>query len=194
MAGIDIFGLVLAFSLILLGIVSKQLWFSIVAAALVILAFPSVDTVFWVLAAFVVGWVWNYGASEITENKYFFSVLLVAAAVLAFSFGQVVVGLFLAGAMLVSFLFSSVFKTGRKVNKRVKEEWNELKETVPKSKGSFPSGMEQLSTISTTVGAKSGETLSTTFNPKAHEDSNKLGERISAGAKNLLDALAKVFK
>ncbi|MBU0636533.1 hypothetical protein KKE06_05910 [Candidatus Micrarchaeota archaeon] len=189
---IDIFGLVVAFALILLGTSTRNYWFSILVFFITIAIYPDPETVFWMIGAFLIGMVWRYAAKEVTSNQYFFTVLLLVGAILSITLGFVIIGIFFALAMLLVFVFGASFRTGKKVVNKAREEWGELKTDVPKAKGQFPAGGKEVAGIMGTLGAKTGETLSES--PETKMATPKLGERISKGAKDLIEGLGRLFK
>jgi hypothetical protein len=188
----DIFGLTVAFALVVLGTVTKNYWFSVLAALMAILVYPEAGTVFWMIASFLVGMIWQFAAKDFSHNSFFLVTVFLVGAIVSIVLGFVLLAVFFVVAMALFFLFGTTIRVSKKVSAKGREEWDDLKKSAEGAKGQYPHGKKELETIASTVGGKMGEAFNP--NPRHKLASNKLGERISQGAKNLLDGLARIFK
>lgn len=189
---LDIFGLTVSFALIVLGTVSKNYWFGVLAALIAVLLYPEPETVFWMIAAFLLGMIWQFASKDFSPNSYFLVVVMLVGAIVSIAVGWVLLAVFFAVALALVFLLGTTVRTGKKVSSKAREEWTDLKKEVEGAKGQHPAGSKEIEGISSTVGGKMGEA----FNPSPRHKlaSPHLGERISQGAKNLLDGIFRLFK
>lgn len=189
---IDIFGLTVAFALIILGTTSKNYWLSLLVGVLTVAIYPQTETALLMIAAFLVGVVWNFAAKDLTSNTYFVVVVLLVGAIVSVSLGVVLIAILFAVAMILVFLFGTTVRTTEKVVGKANDEWKDLKQSVEASKGQHPAGMKEVEGILTVTGGKAGEALTT--NPKFRFASPKLGERLAQASKNLIDGFFRLFK
>lgn len=189
---IDIFGLTVAFALIVLGTVTKNYWFGVLAALIAVLLYPEPETVFWMIAAFLLGMIWQFASKDFSPNSYFLVVVMLVGAIVSIAVGWVLLAVFFAVALALVFLLGTTVRVSKKVSHKAREEWSDLKKSVDGAKGQHPSGTREIESISSTVGGKMGEAFNP--NPRYKLASPHLGERISQGAKNLVDAVFRLFK
>ncbi|MBS3061460.1 MAG: hypothetical protein J4215_02650 [Candidatus Diapherotrites archaeon] len=189
---IDIFGIVIAFCLILLGAVSERWWFVFLSALVFFALFPTITT-FWILVgAIILSYIWANSFDELSSQGFLLIIVLIGSAVIAISLGEVFIGLLLSLALVFLFLLTPSVKLSKKVSRKAREEFDDIHAGLKKTKGQHPDLFGTVENLSKDTGAIAGEAWVT--NPNQKLVSNDLVTRISQGSKNLLDGLGKLFK
>ncbi|MFH0954789.1 MAG: hypothetical protein V1777_01685 [Candidatus Micrarchaeota archaeon] len=184
------FLLVVSGILILLGASSETYWLSIVIGALAVWLEPTLETVLWMSGFFLAGYFWHTGQKEFLQNEYWIPLFLVAGIILLVVVQQIFLAVILGGVLIALFLLSYPIFGGKKVYRKARENYEELKTDVGSAKGQYPK-TDILEKGFKASGGKLGDFASA---KKGELQSKNLPLRIAKGAKNIMDELFKLFK